>query len=136
MSDQAGILPKWFSNRGIILAKGQLDHSYTFWTMSILIFSPVQIIMEHPIVQIDISHINKDNQSLYDSKPQTPFAWSSALKRFSSALFCWLDFALHSQNPKTLLYLFILQPSLSTIFVPQPNVVFTQKCWWGHYGMK
>ena len=34
MSDQAGILPKWFSNRGIILAKGQLDHSYTFWTMA------------------------------------------------------------------------------------------------------
>jgi hypothetical protein len=28
MSDQAGILPKLFSNWGIILAKGQLDHSY------------------------------------------------------------------------------------------------------------
>ena len=28
------------------------------------------------------------------------------------------------QNNSTL----ILQPSLSTIFVPQPNVVFTQKC--------
>ena len=34
MSDLAGILPKWFSNRGIIFAKGQLDHSYTFWTMA------------------------------------------------------------------------------------------------------
>ena len=38
---------KWFSHRGIILAKGQLDNSYTFWTMSILIFSPVQIITRH-----------------------------------------------------------------------------------------
>ena len=49
MSDQAGILPKWFSNRGIILAKGQLDHSYTFWIMPILILSPVQIIRRHPL---------------------------------------------------------------------------------------
>ena len=24
--------PKWFSDEGIILAKGQFDHSYTFWT--------------------------------------------------------------------------------------------------------
>ena len=39
MSDQAGILPKWFSNWGIILAEGQLGHSYTFWTMLILIYS-------------------------------------------------------------------------------------------------
>ena len=44
-----GILPKWFANWGIIWAKGQLDHSYTFWTMPILIFSPVQIIMRHPL---------------------------------------------------------------------------------------
>ena len=50
MSDQAGILPKWFSNQGIILPKGQLDHSYTFWTKHILIFSPAQIIMGHPLV--------------------------------------------------------------------------------------
>ena len=51
MSDQAGILPKWFSSQGIILAKGQLNHSYTFWTMPILMFSPVQIIMRHPLCQ-------------------------------------------------------------------------------------
>ena len=49
MSDQAGILPKWFSDGGIILEKEQLDHSYNFWTMPILIFSPVQIIMGHPL---------------------------------------------------------------------------------------
>ena len=49
MSDQAGILPKWFFHWGIILAKGQLGHSYTFWTMPILILSPVQIIMRHPL---------------------------------------------------------------------------------------
>ena len=50
MSDQAGILPKWFSSQGIILAKGQLNHSYTFWTMPILMFSPVQIIITHPLL--------------------------------------------------------------------------------------
>jgi hypothetical protein len=33
----------------IISAKGQLDHSYTFLTIPILIFSPVQIIMRHPL---------------------------------------------------------------------------------------
>ena len=46
---QAGILPKWFSNQGIILAKWQLDHSYTFWSRSTLIFGTVQIIMGHPL---------------------------------------------------------------------------------------
>ena len=49
MSDRAGVLPKWFSNWGIILAKEQLDHIYTFWAMPIMIFSPVQIIMGHPL---------------------------------------------------------------------------------------
>ena len=34
MSDQAVLLPKWSPNRRIILAKRQLDHSYTFWTMA------------------------------------------------------------------------------------------------------
>ena len=46
---QAGILPKWFSNRGIILEKGQFDHSCSFWTMLILIFIPVKIILRHPL---------------------------------------------------------------------------------------
>ena len=110
------------------------------------LLNSITMIVLSNVVQIDISHINKDNQS-YDFKLQTPFAWSSALKRslnspflliglFDQSTVFLLNFAFHSQNPKTLLYLFILQPSLSTIFVPQPNVVFTQKCWWGHYGMK
>ena len=34
MSDQAVLLLKWFSYEGIILAKGQLVNSYTFWTMA------------------------------------------------------------------------------------------------------
>ena len=50
MSDQAGILPKWLSNRGILLAKWQLDHSYTFWTMPILIFSSVYLLIRHPLI--------------------------------------------------------------------------------------
>ena len=49
VSDQTVILPKWSPNWRIILAKYQLGHSYTFWTMPILIFSPVQIIMRHPL---------------------------------------------------------------------------------------
>ena len=50
MSDQAGILSKWFSNGGTILAQGQLDHSYTFWTRPFLIFSQVYVLMRHPLV--------------------------------------------------------------------------------------
>ena len=34
MSDQAVIISKLFSYGGYILAKGQLDHSYTFWAMA------------------------------------------------------------------------------------------------------
>ena len=33
----------------IILAKGQLDHSYTFWAMPIMIFSPVANLMHYPL---------------------------------------------------------------------------------------
>ena len=33
-------------DQGIILAKGQLDHSNTFWTMPILMFSLVNIILD------------------------------------------------------------------------------------------
>ena len=40
MSDQAVILPKWFPHGRIILAKGQLDHSYTLWTMAKHVFQP------------------------------------------------------------------------------------------------
>ena len=49
MSDQPVILPKWFSYEGILLAKGQLDHSYTFWTMPIMIFSSVANFGNHPL---------------------------------------------------------------------------------------
>ena len=33
MSDQAVILPKWLIHKGNILAKGQLDHLYSFLTI-------------------------------------------------------------------------------------------------------
>ena len=54
---------------GIILAKEQLDHSYTFWTMPILIFCPVQIIMGHPLdsrkIEVRlISYSNMGQQNL------------------------------------------------------------------------
>ena len=54
------------------------------------LLNSITMIVLSNVVQIDISHINKDNQS-YDSKLQTPFAWSSALKRNLISLFCWLD---------------------------------------------
>ena len=37
MSDQAVLLPKWSPHGRIILAKGQLDRSYIFWIMPIMI---------------------------------------------------------------------------------------------------
>ena len=49
MSDQAVLLPKWSPEWRITLAKNHLGHSYTFWTMPILIFSQVQIIIRHPL---------------------------------------------------------------------------------------
>ena len=51
MSDQAVLLPKWSSDWRINSAKYQLGYSYTFWTMLILIFSSVQKVMRHPLVQ-------------------------------------------------------------------------------------
>ena len=39
-----GIVQKVYEWQSDILAKGQLDPSYTFWTMPILVFSPVQMI--------------------------------------------------------------------------------------------
>ena len=50
MSYETVLLPKWLSYQGRILAKEQFHNSYTFWAMSILIFSPVQIIMRHSIL--------------------------------------------------------------------------------------
>ena len=41
MSDQGVFLLKWPPNWRIILAKEQLGHSYTFWTMPTMILSPV-----------------------------------------------------------------------------------------------
>ena len=41
MSAQAVLLLKWSSHGRIILAKYQRCHSYTFWTMPIMIISPV-----------------------------------------------------------------------------------------------
>ena len=40
-------------HQGRILAKEQFHNSYTFWAMPILIFSPVQIIMTHPLELAD-----------------------------------------------------------------------------------
>ena len=49
MSDKAVLFPKWLSHEEIILAKGQLDHLYTFWTMSIMTFSLLSNSLHHPL---------------------------------------------------------------------------------------
>ena len=49
ISHQPDILLKWLPHGGIILAKGQLNHSYTFWAMSILTFCPVANFSDHPL---------------------------------------------------------------------------------------
>ena len=58
-SDQAGgILPKWFSNRGIILAKGQLDHSFPHYTHFYLVckYTPFQKKRDNLLVWLFYSH--------------------------------------------------------------------------------
>jgi hypothetical protein len=41
--------PNWSPYVYIILAKGQLDHSYAFWTMPIMIFSLLSNSSHHPL---------------------------------------------------------------------------------------
>ena len=50
MSDKPVLLPKWSPNWRIILVKEQVDHSYTFWTMPIMIFSPGANFCNHPLI--------------------------------------------------------------------------------------
>ena len=52
MSFETFLLPKFFPDGTIILAKEQFHNSYTFCAMPILIFSPVQIIMTHPLYPV------------------------------------------------------------------------------------
>ena len=54
MNDQGVLLPKWFTHRGITLAKGQLGHTYTFWTMPILIFSSVANFGQQSLLPLSI----------------------------------------------------------------------------------
>ena len=49
MSYEPTLLPKLSSHQVRILAKEQVQNSHTFWAMPILIFSPVQIIITHPL---------------------------------------------------------------------------------------
>ena len=49
-SDQTVFLQKGSPHGRIILAEGQFDHLYIiFWTMSILVFSPVANLIHHPL---------------------------------------------------------------------------------------
>ena len=63
MSDQTVLLPKWFSHEGIILAKAQFDHLYTFFNYSLLSYlaqSQILVISLYlPISKILICKCNK-----------------------------------------------------------------------------
>jgi hypothetical protein len=48
------LLAKWCTPRGIIWAKGQLAHSYTFWIMLIMIFSLVANFGDHPLKRKEV----------------------------------------------------------------------------------
>ena len=50
MSYETVLLPKYSPDGTIILAKEQFHNSYNFWAMPILIFSPVYLLMRHPLI--------------------------------------------------------------------------------------
>ena len=87
-SDQTVLLPKWCTHRGIILAKGQLCHSFTFWTMSIMIFSLVSNSSNHPLLTCNIWFIqpsftrskwNMDLKIMVKSSMEIQL-WNSSMK--------------------------------------------------------
>ena len=51
-SDQAVLWSKWSPYEYTILAKEQFGHSYTLWTMAIMIFSPVSNSSNHPLLSV------------------------------------------------------------------------------------
>ena len=65
MSDQTVLLPKWSTPRGNILAKGQLGYFHTFWTMPVMIFSPVANFGGHPLVRTIIHAIKVIDKIIY-----------------------------------------------------------------------
>jgi hypothetical protein len=86
MSYETVLLPKFSPDGTIILAKEQLHNSYTFLAMPILIFSPVQIIMTHPLDPAKCQDqdmceksLREDDESLDDSEDiaalESPEAW-------------------------------------------------------------
>ena len=79
MSDQAVLLPKWLSHGGIFLAKWQLDHSYTFWTISIMMFSPVYFFWVHTLLKSVLGmheqQIPKCSRSFYEIRTSVKFGF-------------------------------------------------------------
>ena len=57
MRDHTVLLSKWCTPRGIILAKGQFGHSYTFGTMLIMILSPVSNFGDQSLCKVRESDI-------------------------------------------------------------------------------
>ena len=130
MSDEAVLLPKWLSNQGIIFAKEQLHHSYTFWIMFILIFCPIQIIMGHPISYlynwILIRFWNETNAFLRICKGG--FFWKIVLKngQYWSLFFEWI-----LKNP--IFFNNIWYPFCQRL-LRQADATFLKTGWWNTNG--
>ena len=73
MSYETVFLPKFSPDGTIILAKYQFGHLYTFWTVPILILSPVQIIMRHTLRSIF--------QDFFDIHPEQSQSYLRVLKK-------------------------------------------------------
>ena len=106
MSDQAVILPKWFSHEGIILAKGPFDHSCTFWTTayyhikpsrkfwwSVSTFMVVFLLFSHACISLEIpvffliSNLINTKAKYVIALPIISFWWCLRPKISNSKLF-------------------------------------------------
>ena len=119
MSDEAVLLPKCSPNGTIILAKYQFGHSYSFWTMPILIFSPVYLVLRHPLYSsctmhtfwssvFDFFDVNRSSK-LNASVVKVNFCFWVFFKKFPSVLNFMID-----GNPKS--WVRFLQTFVTTIW--------------------
>ena len=104
MSYETVLLPKWLSHQGTKLAKEQLHHSYTFWTMSILIFSPVYFFLRHPLFKL-LESFKKKNVLMH-----SPFIKKSL-----------------TYHSISLLVIFVHQENELQTIVPEEIVIFFSK---------
>ena len=96
MSYETVLLPKWLSHQGRILAKEQFHNSYTFWARPILIFSPVQIIISHPLTLLEmlLLYVNVFNENVTKNASFFSFSFSLQLGSYAqhrSTIYFWFS---------------------------------------------